>query len=154
MKAIPYRHEGNAEEEAQGSPKLSHQGGQRVNLYKILVKDKMSGIKTGWENKHAIFRRYVSQVKRTQFIVITPGAPLPPWIMLPYFFSLFCSKFTPLADPPLGPNKPNFDPSSRRQVYFCHIHLVNHCFAHIWASMPGHPCTKIKSTDRPTYSVG
>ena len=34
MKAIPYRHEGNAEEEAQGSPKLSHKGGQRVNLYK------------------------------------------------------------------------------------------------------------------------
>ena len=34
MKVIPYGHEGDAEEEAQGSPKLSRKGGQRVNLYK------------------------------------------------------------------------------------------------------------------------
>ena len=33
MKIIPDGHEGNAQEEAQSSPKLSHKGGQRVNLY-------------------------------------------------------------------------------------------------------------------------
>ena len=36
MKVIPKWHEGNAQEEAQGSSKFSHQGGQRVNLLEKL----------------------------------------------------------------------------------------------------------------------